>query len=158
MFEARIVHCEHFKGIIEALKCIFENLTISITEKGFYCNQKDAPGVCMIAMKLKKSGFDYYECTKPLDIHLNLNRYQQSHLLINITDYIKLIIYFSFSKIFKYIANEDSLKLSVDDECTVLTCVVKSKKRNCTCEYNLRLLNIDCERMDISVHINIYIL
>ncbi|RWS24121.1 proliferating cell nuclear antigen-like protein [Leptotrombidium deliense] len=129
MLEAKLSKAGTLKKILDALKDLVNEASWDCSSNGISLQAMDCAHVALVAVHLQSKGFEKYYCDRNITLGLNL---------VNL------------SKILKCAGNDDSLciKAKNDDDKVSLTFV---NKENRVSEYEMKLLNLDADHMEIPV-------
>ncbi|MEW5312813.1 MAG: hypothetical protein WDW38_004419 [Sanguina aurantia] len=130
MFEARLPQASVLKKIVDVLKELVKECNFEISSEGIKLQAMDQSHVCLVTFQLRADGFEEgnFRCDKP------------GHLGINVEN---------LQKILKCAGNEDALSLKADDGGDVLTLMFESSNRERISDFDLKLMSIDTETLDI---------
>lgn len=116
------------KKIIEAIKDLILEASLDCDENGIYLQAMDSSHVSLVTFFLKSNLFEKYKCEKNLSLGINI---------------------VSMAKILKCGLNDDTLILDASDPADVLNFRFESKRGNKLSNFELRLMNLDIERLSI---------
>lgn len=117
------VQSQACKILIEALKELISDTTISFDDTGLKIISTDHAKCILIHLKLDASKFEFYHCKAPIDIGVNM---------------------LNFYKLIKTINNNDILTLFIDDkEINYLGIKIENNEKNSKTTYKLNLLDLD---------------
>jgi proliferating cell nuclear antigen len=88
----------------------------------------DSSHVSLVAVQLRKEGFDFYRCDRPTSLGINLQ---------------------SFSKILKCSGNDDVVTLKAEENGDTLQLVFESPTQDRISDFDLKLMDIDSEHLGI---------
>ena len=108
-------------------------MNIDITPSGISIQAMDNSHVALVSLILSVEGFESYSCKKPNTIGLNLS---------------------NLYKVMKLGDNDDSMTLKAEEDPSVLTVMFENPKRGRSAEFNVSLINIDNENLNISENEN----
>lgn len=72
MFEARLAQGSMLKKVIDSIKDLVENGNIECQESGITLQAMDSSHVALVALQLKKDGFEPYRCDRNISLGLNM--------------------------------------------------------------------------------------
>jgi len=152
MFEAQLTQASLLKKLLDSIKDLIENANFDFTTDGMslqvsswkyapytfnrflliliiFTQELDATHAVLITLILRTASFETYRCDKPLSMVVNLG---------------------SLATIMKVAGADDSVKISTNDDCLdVVDIEFDSQVSSGTANFQLKLLNIDSERMGI---------
>ncbi|XP_002131861.1 proliferating cell nuclear antigen-like [Ciona intestinalis] len=128
MFEARLVQGSLLKKVQEALKDIVNEASWDCTSSGLSLQAMDSSHVSLVQLTLRADGFEKYRCDRNLAMGINMT---------------------SMSKILRCAGNEDVITLRADDTADLLEMVFESPKGEKISNYDMKLMDIDCEQLGI---------
>jgi proliferating cell nuclear antigen len=128
MFEAKLEKASVFKKVIEAIRDLAKEVNFECNEKGIHLRMMDSSHVSLVDMVLLESAFMSYRADRPKVLGVSLD---------------------SLQRIFKLCGNDDSMTLRCGDDADTVQFVFENRDGCQTCEYNLRLLDIEAETLGI---------
>uniref|UniRef100_A0A7S3DM90 DNA sliding clamp PCNA n=1 Tax=Entomoneis paludosa TaxID=265537 RepID=A0A7S3DM90_9STRA len=128
MFEARLVEGNTLKLIVESIKDLVVDTNVDVSEEEISIQCMDSAHVSLVAISLSASAFDRFRCDHPLQLGINTG---------------------NMSKIFKMMNKSDVLVLKAEDEGDALTLMFESEKNDTIADFELKLMEIDQEQMQI---------
>lgn len=129
LFECHTIQGSVFKSIIEVLKEIINDTNIEVNSKGMKILTMDSSHSCLVSLRLVAENFDTYSCSTSM------------HLGINMMSLFKLL---------KSVSSNDTVGMRIEDDTpNELQIVVKNLDKKSHTVYNLKLLDINVESIDI---------
>jgi len=128
MFEARLVQAGLFKKILDAIKDLVTDANFDCNQGGINLQAMDSSHVALVAMLLRKDGFDKYRADRNLPLGINLG---------------------SLSKIMKCAGNEDSFTIKCEDNPSVVSLMFENQKQDKISDFELKLMEIDSDILSI---------
>lgn len=129
LLELKTVQTNAIKVLVEALKEILTDANIEFSDTGVKIVAMDSTRTILVHLKLDKDKFDKYVCTK------------KSIVGISMLNLFKLI---------KTITNDDTLSLYLDENnINVMGIVIENSEKNRKTEYELNLMDLDEEHIEI---------
>eukprot|EP00162_Nutomonas_longa_P000348 comp10423_c0_seq1/m.12658 comp10423_c0_seq1/g.12658 ORF comp10423_c0_seq1/g.12658 comp10423_c0_seq1/m.12658 type:complete len:262 (-) comp10423_c0_seq1:105-890(-) len=128
MFEARLTQGSLMKKILDAIKDLVANANLDVSAQSICLQAMDTSHVSLVAVQLKKEGFEFYRCDKGNSLGIDL---------------------ISLSKILKCAGNEDVVTLKADDDGDTLTLMYESPNQDRISDFELKLMDIDSEHLGI---------
>ena len=129
VFEIKTIQSSIIKTLVEALKEILNDTVLEINKDCIKIVTMDNSHIILVHLKLYADKFEYYHCSKPISIGINmLNLY----------------------KIIKTINNNDVLTLFIyEDDLNHLGIKIENADKNTRTTYKINLLDLDNEKYDI---------
>lgn len=109
-----------FLKIIESLKDLFSQVPLLITDEGIQFQCMDDSHIVLTSLVLKTSFFTEFNCSKSIEMG------------INISSFIKILKVLNLSEVWKFIIKKDSLEVSAGNK-----------------KFTLKLMHIDQDTMDV---------
>mmetsp|Transcript_16322 Transcript_16322/g.36979 ORF Transcript_16322/g.36979 Transcript_16322/m.36979 type:complete len:262 (-) Transcript_16322:8-793(-) len=128
MFEARLTQGSILKKILESIKDLVNDANFDCTPQGISLQAMDTSHVSLVAVKLRKDGFDFYRCDRANALGINLA---------------------SFAKVIKCSGNDDVVTLKADDGGDTLSLMFESPDQERVSDFDLKLMDIDSEHLGI---------
>lgn len=128
MFEATLNKANTLKKLIDAVKDLVDDVNLDINETGIYFQAMDSSHVSLISLELQKELFIHYKCDVEMCLGLSLQ---------------------NFSKILKCAGNDDMLTLKSKEDAETLTVLFETNNRSRLSEFELKLMEIDVEKLSI---------
>ena len=128
MFEAKLGQTVVLKKILDAVKDLVTEANFECTHTGIMLQAMDSSHVSLVHMLLRTEGFEEYRCDRPSVMGLNL---------------------LAVSKVLKCAGNTDSCTLRFREDSDTLAMAFESPKGDRVSKFELKLLEIDTERMGI---------
>ena len=127
--EIKTVQSAAFRVLTEALKEILTDANFEIDNTGIKVMAMDSSHTVLVHLKLNASNFEYYKCD------------EKKILGINMLNFFKLI---------KTMGNSDTLTLFLErDNENVLGIKIENSEKNTTTKYNLNLMDLHEENIQI---------
>lgn len=130
MFEAKLKEGSILKKIFEAIKDLVNETSWDCNSTGMSLQAMDTSHVSLVAVQLKSEGFTSYRCDRGLTLGMNLG---------------------NLTKILKCANNDDEITLKSPDDTDKMTLVFEAANKSENSEYQLKLMNLDCEYLGIPV-------
>jgi proliferating cell nuclear antigen len=128
MFEARLTQGSLLKKIIDSVKDLVETANWDCSSGGMALQAMDASHVSLVSLLLRSDGFEQYRCDRNLSLGINMG---------------------SMTKILKCASNDDIITLKSEDDSDSVTFMFESPKQDRVCEYEMKLMDIDSEHLQI---------
>jgi len=128
MFEARFANASLLKRILDAIKDLVQDVNLLCTEDGIELQSMDAAHVALINFTILAEACSVYQCTETLTLGINV---------VNLT------------KIIKCAELDDSVVLRQSKDEAKLEITFESKSGSRRHEFELNLMNIDSEHLQI---------
>ncbi|KAI3450461.1 hypothetical protein Pfo_007126 [Paulownia fortunei] len=128
MLELRLVQGSLLKKVLEAIKDLVNNANFDCTATGFSLQAMDSSHVALMALLLRSEGFEHYRCDRNISMGMNLN---------------------NMAKMLKCAGNDDIITLRADDGSDVVTFMFESHTQDKIADFEMKLMDIDCERVGI---------
>lgn len=128
MFYAKLNESILFKKLIESIKDIVSEINLEVTPTGINLQAMDSSHVALVSVALSSDGFQEFECNKVLNLGIQVS---------------------NLWKIMKCGTNDDNLFLQADNDPSTLNIRFVNKKLKKDCEFNLSLITIDTEHLNI---------
>lgn len=128
MFEARLSSASVLKKIVDAVKDLVTEGNLDATGTGITLQAMDSSHVSLVALKLDSDGFEHYRCDRNVSLGLN---------------------FASLAKMLKCAGNDDVLTFKAEDGGDVCTFLFESTGQDRLSEFELKMMDIDCERLGI---------
>lgn len=129
ILELKTVQVTPFKILSEALKDLLTDTCIEFDETGMKIIAMDNSHIVLVHLKLEASKFEYYNCTKPLNVGINM---------------------LNFYKIIKTVHNNDILTIFMDEEhINHLGIKIENGDKNTKTFFKLNLLDLDNPHISI---------
>lgn len=123
-FSIQIENSRILKSIVETLASIIDETMIQITPKEFKIKAMDPSRICLLQLIMKKEHFDEYECSKNIQIAVNLD---------------------DLDKIMKRSSGNDSIELRFQEDTQKLKIKMKREGSTRARTFSLALIDIDIE-------------
>lgn len=128
MFEARLKNAVIIKKVLDAIKDLLNEASFDCTENGIELQAMDNSHVSLVSLLLKSSGFDAYRCDRHIVMPINL---------------------VSMNKIFKCATFDDAITIRAQDDADIVTFTFEAKKQEKVADYEMKLLNLDRQLLEI---------
>jgi len=128
MFEARLAQASLLKKILDAIKDLVTDANFDCSANGISLQAMDSSHVSLVALLLRKDGFDFYRCDRNLSLGINLA---------------------SMAKILKCAGNDDRVTIRAEDNADVVTFIFESKNDDRILDFELKLMNIESDVLGI---------
>jgi len=126
MFEARLAKAGIFKKLLDAIKDLVTDANFDCTTNGISLQAMDSAHVSLVALLLRRDGFEQYRCDRNLSLGIRLE---------------------SLTNILKCANNDDVLTIKADDNGDNVTFTFESK--NMVSDFELKLMDIETEHLGI---------
>jgi len=128
MFEARLQKAGIFKKLIDAMKDLVSEASVSCSASGMSLQAMDSSHVSLCSLSLKKDGFEQYRCDREVMLGLSL---------VNL------------GKILKCADGEDLMTLKHEGSTDVITFMFENKSQDKISDFEMKLMDIDSEHLGI---------
>lgn len=128
MFEARLIHGQRLRKILDAVKDLVNEAGWECNPNGMSLQAMDTSHVSLVAAQLKSEAFDKYRCDKPINLGMSLT---------------------NLSKFLKCASTDDIITLKATDDCDKISLLFEDKNATESSEYELKLINIDSDYLGI---------
>jgi len=128
MFEARLAHASLLKKILDSIKDLVTDANFDCSPTGITLQAMDSAHVSLVALLLRKEGFEFYRCDRSLSLGINL---------------------LSMSKILKCAGNDDKVTIKAEDSADLVTFIFESPNEDRILDFELKLMNIDSDILGI---------
>ena len=93
IFEIKTIQSSAIKCMIEALKELLTDTVLEINESGIKVVAMDNSHVILVHLKLYAEKFEYFKCSRPIAIGINMLNFYKIIKTINNNDILTLFIY-----------------------------------------------------------------
>ncbi|KAI9225423.1 MAG: proliferating cell nuclear antigen, N-terminal domain-containing protein [Piptocephalis tieghemiana] len=128
MLEARLPQGAVLKKIVDAIKEIVTDANFDCTDSGITLQAMDSSHVALVSLLLTSEAFDPYRCDRNLTLGIN----------------IKALV-----QILKCAGNDDVITLRAEEPADSLALVFEPASLERISEYEMKLMDIDSERLEI---------
>lgn len=129
LFEFKTVQSHSLKTLFEVLKDILTDVNIIFDENGVKIMAMDGNHIALIHLKLEADKFESFYCKQKTMIGVSM---------------------ISFYKLMKTISNSDIVSMSMDEDNTdILNIHIENPDKNTKTNFNLKLLDLNEEELDI---------
>ncbi|RKP14999.1 proliferating cell nuclear antigen [Piptocephalis cylindrospora] len=128
MLEARLPQGAVLKKIVDAIKEIVSDANFDCTDSGITLQAMDSSHVALVSLLLTSEAFDPYRCDRNLTLGIN----------------IKTLV-----QILKCSGNDDVITLRAEEPADTLALVFEPPSLERISEYEMKLMDIDNERLEI---------
>jgi len=128
MFEAKIVTGSLLKKVTDALKDIITEASWDCTSAGISLQAMDGCHVSLVQLLLRSDGFEKYRCDRNLAMGIPMT---------------------NFAKLLSCAGNDDTITLKAEDSGDSLEMLFESEGGDKVSNYDLKLMDIDCEQLGI---------
>jgi len=128
MFECRLRQGSILKKIAEAIKDLVTEANFDCSSTGISLQAMDSSHVSLVALFLRKEGFEHYRADRTLSLGINLS---------------------SMSKILKCADNKDIITLKAEDQGDSVTFMFEEASQTRISHFSLKLMDIDSEHLGI---------
>jgi len=128
MFEAKLKEGAILKKIFDAIKDLVNETSWDCNASGMSLQAMDTSHVSLVAVQLKADGFEKFRCDRGITLGMNLG---------------------NLTKVLKCAGNDDTITIKSPDDTDKMTLVFETKDNSEESEYELKLMNLDCEYLGI---------
>jgi len=128
MFECTLVQGDLFKKIIAAISDLVQDGNFMCDANHISFQGMDSSHVSLVALSLKKDGFNDYRCDRDLTLGIN---------------------FASLSKVLKCMGSKDKMMIRADDDADAATFIFESPSEDKISTFELKLMDIDSEQLGI---------
>ena len=128
MFEARLSQAGYLKRIVDAIKELVNDVSFDVRAEGISLQAMDASHVALVTFFLRAECFDDFRCSRTANLGISIG---------------------SLSKVMKCADNDDVVTLRAENEASQLSFIFEGKKDDKISEFNLNLLQLDTEGLNI---------
>lgn len=128
MFEAKLIQGNILKKVQDALKDMVTEASWDCTHAGISLQAMDSSHVSLVQLTLRADGFENYRCDRNLAMGIDMS---------------------NMSKILRCSSNDDIITLKAEDNADVLELTFESPKDKKFSQYELKLMELDCEQLGI---------
>jgi len=126
MFEAKISRAATLKKIVTAISELITDAKFECSASGMSLQAMDAAHVSLVALLLRKDGFEDYRCDRNITLGINLD---------------------AMTKVLKCAGNDDSVTMKAQDDGDSVTFIFESKNK--ISDFELKILDIDADQLGI---------
>lgn len=116
------------KKLLDAMKDLVTDANFDVTSTGIALQAMDTSHVSLVALNLRKEGFDHFRCDRNISLGINLQ---------------------SMAKIMKCAGNDDVVTMKAEDSGDSVTFMFESEKQTRISHFSLKLMDIDSEHLGI---------
>jgi len=116
------------KKILEAIKDLVTDANFDCSPSGISLQAMDSSHVSLVALLLKKDGFDHYRCDRNISLGINLA---------------------SMAKILKFAGNDDKVTIKAQDTGDSVSFIFESPNDDKIADFQLKLMNIESDMLGI---------
>jgi len=128
MFELTLTQGDVFRSVIGAITELVAEANFDCSEEGLNLQAMDSSHVSLVALQLRKDGFENFRCDKSTSLGLSLA---------------------SLTKILKCMNNKDTLTLRGEEDADTISFVFESPNESRISNFDLKLMDIDAEQLGI---------
>ncbi|KAG7177051.1 proliferating cell nuclear antigen-like [Homarus americanus] len=128
MFEARLVHGNLLKKVLDAIKDLLTEASWDCADSGIQLQAMDNSHVSLVSVNLRAEGFDKYRCDRNLIMGMDLT---------------------SMSKILKCSASDDIITMKAQDNADTVSFIFESPSQEKVSDYQMKLMNLDQDHLGI---------
>ncbi|TFK65726.1 proliferating cell nuclear antigen [Pluteus cervinus] len=128
MLEAKLAEAGTFKKLLESIRELVTDANFACNEEGINLQAMDNSHVALVSVHLMASGFKRYRCDRPMPLGVNLN---------------------TLTKVLKCAKDDDICILKAADEADLLNLIYEAKHSDRISEYDVKLMDIDVDTLDI---------
>jgi len=126
MFEAKITKASTLKKIIAAISELITEAKFECTPSGMALQAMDAAHVSLVALLLRKDGFEDFRCDRNITLGINLD---------------------AMTKVLKCAGNDDTVTIKANDDGDSVTFIFESKNK--VSDFELKILEIESDTLGI---------
>jgi len=116
------------KKIVDSIKDLVTDANFDVSSSGISLQAMDSSHVALVALLLRKDGFEFYRCDRSLALGINIA---------------------SLAKVLKCAGNDDKVTIRAEDSPDTVTLIFESPDEDRTAQFDLKLMNIDSEVLGI---------
>jgi len=124
--EAKITKASTLKKIVAAISELITDAKFECTSNGIALQAMDAAHVSLVALLLRKDGFEDYHCTKTITLGINLE---------------------AMTKVLKCAGNDDTVIMRAQADSDSVTFIFESKNK--ISDFELKIMDIEAETLGI---------
>ncbi|CAA7261888.1 unnamed protein product [Cyclocybe aegerita] len=128
MLEAKLLEAGTLKKLLDAIKELVTDANFECNEEGIVLQAMDNSHVALVSVKFSAPAFKRYRCDRPMPLGVNLT---------------------SLTKVLKCAKDDDICTLKAADEADVLNLVYEAKNSDRIAEYDMKLMDIDADTLQI---------
>ncbi|KIM35758.1 hypothetical protein M413DRAFT_449595 [Hebeloma cylindrosporum] len=128
MLEAKLSEAGTLKKLLDAIKELVTDANFECNEEGIVLQAMDNSHVALVSVKFAAPAFKRYRCDRPMPLGVNLT---------------------SLTKVLKCAKDDDICTLKAADEADVLNLVYEAKNSDRIAEYDMKLMDIDADTLNI---------
>ncbi|KAF4622525.1 hypothetical protein D9613_009632 [Agrocybe pediades] len=128
MLEAKLSEAGTLKKLLDAIKELVTDANFECNEEGIILQAMDNSHVALVSVKFGAPAFKRYRCDRPMPLGVNLT---------------------SLTKVLKCAKDDDICTLKAADEADVLNLVYEAKNSDRIAEYDMKLMDIDADTLQI---------
>ncbi|KAF9524760.1 proliferating cell nuclear antigen, N-terminal domain-containing protein [Crepidotus variabilis] len=128
MLEAKLSEAGTLKKLLDAIKELVTDANFECNEEGIVLQAMDNSHVALVSVKFVAPAFKRYRCDRPMPLGVNLA---------------------SLTKVLKCAKDDDICTLKAGDDADVLNLVYEAKNSDRIAEYDMKLMDIDADTLNI---------
>ncbi|KAF8968631.1 proliferating cell nuclear antigen, N-terminal domain-containing protein [Flammula alnicola] len=128
MLDAKLSEAGTLKKLLDAIKELVTDANFECNEEGIVLQAMDNSHVALVSVKFAAPAFKRYRCDRPMPLGVNLT---------------------SLTKVLKCAKDDDICTLKAADEADVLNLVYEAKNSDRIAEYDMKLMDIDADTLNI---------
>lgn len=129
MFEARLTQSSTLKKLLEAVRDLITQANFDCSADGISLQAMDESHVSLVTMSLRSQAFEMYRCDRSLSLGIHIG---------------------NFAKVLKCAQNDDSVKITADDEgADCAEFMFENSSGDRVAHFQLKLMDIDSEHMSV---------
>ncbi|KAL4072120.1 proliferating cell nuclear antigen, N-terminal domain-containing protein [Scleroderma citrinum] len=128
MLEAKLQQAALLKRLLDSIKECVSDANFNCDEEGIKLQAMDNSHVALVAVKLDADGFKKYRCDRPIPLGVN---------------------FASLTKVLKCARDDDIVTIKANDDRDVLSMMFEARHSDRIAEYDVKLMDIDAESLDI---------
>jgi len=126
MFEAKISRAATLKKMVTAISELITDAKFECTPSGMALQAMDAAHVSLVALLLRKDGFEDYHCERNITLGINLE---------------------AMTKVLKCAGNDDTVTMKAQDDGDSVTFIFESPNK--VSDFELKILDIEADQLGI---------
>ncbi|PPR05343.1 hypothetical protein CVT26_011607 [Gymnopilus dilepis] len=128
MLEAKLQEAGTLKKLLDSIKELVTDANFECNEEAIVLQAMDNSHVALVSVKFSAAAFKRYRCDRPMPLGVNLT---------------------SLNKVLKCAKDDDICTLKAADEADVLNLVYEAKNSDRIAEYDMKLMDIDADTLQI---------
>lgn len=129
MFEARLTQSSVLKKLLESVRDLVNQGNFDCSSDGISLQAMDDAHVALVTLSLRSQAFEMFRCDRSLSLGINIS---------------------NFCKVLKCAQNDDSVKITADDEgADCAEFMFENQAGDRVAHFQLKLMDIDSEHMNV---------